>query len=385
MLTCQRDLFSLPPDTHYLNCAYLGPLMKSVEAAGIEGMHAKANPTRISAQDFFTGSEAVRRRFATLINAQPNQVALVPSVSYGVAIASQNFDLRKTHNVVMPGEEFPSNVYAWMDRCARDGAELRIVERPRDVQSTGRNWNARILEAIDANTAVVTLTAVHWTDGTRFELEEIGARAREVGALFIVDGTQSIGALPFDFQRVQPDLLVCAAYKWLLGPYQQGFAVVGERLIDAQPFEMSWQNREDSEDFARLVDYTTAYQPGARRFDAGEHANFILVPMLDESIRQILEWGVESIQEYCAGLGRELEEALGGNDGFTVNPPEERGAHLFGVRVPNARLIPAILEQLARRKVYVSQRGTSLRVSPNVYNAPEDMAALAEALRAAVT
>jgi selenocysteine lyase/cysteine desulfurase len=79
-----------------------------------------------------------------------------------------------------------------------------------------------------------------------------------------------------------------------------------------------------------------------------------------------------------------LEQALGEAHGFTLNPAEERGAHLFGVRVPHPEVIPAILEQLAARKVFVSQRGSSVRVSPNVYNTPEDMEALAEALKAAV-
>jgi len=286
--------------------------------------------------------------------------------------------------VVMPGEEFPSNVYAWMDRCTREGAELRMVPRPTDVQSEGRAWNARILEAIDRDTAVVSVTPVHWTDGTRFALEAIGERAREVGAVFLVDGTQSVGALPFDVAKVRPDLLVCAGYKWLLGPYQLGFAMVGERLRDARPFELNWINREQSEDFGALIDYKPGFQPGARRFDVGEHSNPITVPMLLESMRQILAWGVESIQAYCAELGRVLEEALGEGAPFTLNPADERGAHLFGVRAPHPELIPAILEQLAARKIYVSQRGSSVRVSPNVYNTPEDMVALAEALRAAV-
>ena len=403
-LDCQRHLFSLPADEHYINCAYMGPLMKSVEAAGVAGVHRKVVPRIIQPRDFFTESEELRRRFGTLINASADRVALVPAVSYGVAIATHNLPLRRGQNVVVPGEEFPSNVYPWMDRCARDGAEVRFVPRPADVQSVGAAWNARVLEAIDKDTAAVTLTAVHWTDGTRFDLEAIGRRAREVGALYVVDGTQSIGALAFDFARVQPDLLVCASYKWLLGPYQLGFAVLGERLLNATPFEHNWINRENSEDFAALVDYRTGFQPGARRFDVGEHSNPITVPMLLESLRQILAWGVDAIQAYCASLGDVLQGALGvdaiqaycaslgdvlqgalgAQHGFTLNPRDERGAHLFGVRVPHPELIPAILEQLAQRKIFVSQRGTSLRISPHVYNTKEDMIALADALNAVV-
>jgi len=106
------------------------------------------------------------------------------------------------------------------------------------------------------------------------------------------------------------------------------------------------------------------------------------VPMLLESLRQILAWGVEAIQGYCAGLGGALQAALGEQHGFTLNAAEERGAHLFGVSVPHPELIPAILEQLSARKIFISQRGSSLRISPHVYNTPEDMIALADALKA---
>lgn len=396
MLTCQRGLFSLPEDEHYLNCAYMGPLLKTVEAAGIAGLRRKSIPRSIPSADFFTGPNELRRLFGELVNAPPERVALVPSVSYGVAIASQNLTLGRGKNIVVPGELFPSNVYAWMEQTAREGAELRFVDRPRDVQNEGEAWNRRILEAIDADTAAISITAVHWTDGTRFDLEAIGRRAREVGAMFVVDGTQSIGAMPFDWEAVRPDLLICAGYKWLLGPYQIGLVVLGDRLAGGRPLESTWIGRENSEDFAALIDYRTGFQPGARRFDAGENSNFINVPMQIEALRQILAWGVGNIQEYCAMLGRSLEEALGeggGNGagkgsanaaGFTLSPPEARGAHLFGVRLPGPGKIPAVLEQLAARKVFVSQRGASLRVSPHLYNTPEDMAALAEALRATV-
>ena len=114
---------------------------------------------------------------------------------------------------------------------------------PRPEGGGARAWNERLLEAIDRRTAVVNLSSVHWTDGTRYDLAAIGERAREVGALLVVDGTQTVGAEPFDFAALAPDLLVCAGYKWLLGPYQIGFAAVGQRLREARPFEHHWSNR----------------------------------------------------------------------------------------------------------------------------------------------
>ena len=266
-----------------------------------------------------------------------------------------------------------------MSQCQHSGARLRFVERP-DPASTA-SWTVRLLEAIDHNTAVVTLSTVHWTDGTRFDVEQIGRRTREVGALFVVDGTQSIGAVPFDFVGVQPDLLVCAGYKWLFGPYQYSFAVVGDRLLDAEPFEHNWITRKNSQDFGALINYQSEFQPGAQRFDAGERSNFILVPMLVAALQQLDRWGVANIQAYCARLSSGLADALTDSP-YTL--AAERSAHLFGVRLPDAGQIPAILAELRRRQVYVSQRGSSIRVSPHVYNRPEDMHALADALLMAV-
>jgi selenocysteine lyase/cysteine desulfurase len=365
---------------HYLNCAQLSPLLKSVEDAGIAGIRRKRVPTGIQAADFFSGSEALRALLGRLVNAGAERIALVPAASYGIAIATHNIRLRRGQNVVLPGEEFPSDVYGWRERCALDGGTVRMVPRPQDSQQPAREWTARLVEAMDRDTAAVTLSTVHWTDGTRFDLGAISKRAREVGAFLIVDGTQSVGAQPFDFVAVQPDLLVCAGYKWLLGPYQYGFAAVGDRLLAGRPLEHNWIAREGSEDFARLVAYRDGFQPGARRFDAGERSNFILVPMLAEAVRQILEWGVEAVQAYCAEMSQALEGALGEGP-FTLAPRADRAAHLFGIRMPPGAPLPRIVEELKRRDVHVSLRGESIRVSPHVYNRPEDLQALAQVLR----
>lgn len=382
-MKCQRDLFSLPDGQHYLNCAYMSPLLKAVETAGINGLRRKAVPAEIMPADFFDPAEELRLAFARLIHTSPERVALIPAVSYGMGIATYNISLKPDQNVVIPGEEFPSNVYPWLEQCKRTRATLRRVDRPREAPAPGKAWNARFLEAIDTDTAVVALSSVHWTDGTLFELEQIGQHARDVGALFIVDGTQSVGALPFDFERVQPDLLVCAGYKWLLGPYQYSFAAVGDRLLNREPFEQNWINRKDSRNFSALINYQSEYQPGARRFDTGERSNFIMIPMLLAALKQIDEWEVNNIQRYCAQLSTELDQALDGTP-YTVASPHERAAHLFGIRIADAEQIPAILEALRQRQVYVSQRGASIRVSPHVYNTEADVIALAEALRAAV-
>jgi selenocysteine lyase/cysteine desulfurase len=380
MLTCQRDLFSLPADQHYLNCAYMGPLPRSAQEAGIVGVRRKADPATITPADFFTEADVVRERFARLVNApDPQRVAIVPSVSYGLSTVARNTPLRRGQNVVVLHEQFPSNVYPWRRLARESGAELRTVAPP-DGGARGAGWNAHLLEAIDADTALVALPHVHWADGTRFDLERVGERARAVGAALVVDGTQSVGALPFDVERIRPDALVVAGYKWLLGPYGIGVAYYGARYDDGVPLEENWINRRGSEDFSGLVSYRDEYAPGALRYDVGGRANPILLPMLAAALRQLLEWTPAAIQSYCARLvASPLAQA--GELGFVVEDAAWRAGHLFGLRAPAGVTPQRMQAALAEQRVHASVRGTALRVSPNVYNDERDLEALMAALR----
>ena len=382
-LTCQRDAFALPDDLHYLNCAYMGPLPVRSQEAGIRGIRAKAVPSTIEPTDFFTESDDARRLFARIIGSDDAaRVAIVPSVSYGIATVARNLSCSTEQTIVIAAGQFPSNVYAWRLLAASSGATLRTVDRP-ESQAQGEAWNEAVLGAIDERCAVVALPHVHWTDGTRFDLERIGEQARAVGAALVVDGTQSIGALPFDVQRVRPDALICAAYKWLLGPYGIGFAWLGERFDDGVPLEETWLGREHSGDFQHLVDYRDTYQSGAARYDMGERSNFILLPMAIESMRLILEWGPARVQQYCEALFADaLDEAAA--IGFRMEPRAWRGSHLFGLRAPAGVDITALGAALRARGVHVSLRGTAVRVAPNVYNDERDVAALMDVLSAAV-
>jgi selenocysteine lyase/cysteine desulfurase len=383
-LACQRAEFSLPRGLHYLNCAYMGPLPRVVQEAGFAGIMRKADPASgIVAADFFNDSTEARRLFAALIHADADsRVAIIPAVSYALATAARNTPLAAGQNIVVCAEQFPSNFYTWRKAARKSRAELRVVAAPDRENGRGAQWNARVLEAIDADTAIVSLPHVHWTDGTRFDLVTIGHRARSVGAAFIIDGTQSVGALPIDVREIQPDALVCAGYKWLLGPYSIGAAYFGPRYDDGDPIEENWIARRGSDDFQRLVDYQDEHAPGAIRYDVGERSNFILLPMFVAALRMILELTPERIQQYCRCLVAEpIEQARA--LGFLVEEEGSRGAHLFGLRTPPGLDLKRLHDALQHRKVFVSLRSSALRVSPNVYNDQADLDALMEVLNEA--
>jgi selenocysteine lyase/cysteine desulfurase len=379
----QRRKFSLAKGVTYLNCAYMSPLLKSVEKAGILGMQGKRNPINISTDDFFSDSARLRTEFAKLINTRnQKRIAIIPSASYGLATVTRNLRLEAGDTIVVAAEQFPSNYYPWQSLCQEKKALLNVVSPPDTLEGRGKHWNEKILESIDSKTRVVALGHVHWADGTRFNLKDIRRRTREVGALLIIDGTQSVGAMPFDVEKIQPDALVCAGYKWLMGPYSIGLAYYGEYFDSGTPVEENWINRLNSEDFAGLVRYQDKYQPGALRYDVGEHSNFILVPMLLEGLRQINQWTPAGIQEYCRKISSSFINRLLEMD-FWVENESFRGEHLFGIRFPKGISTGIMKEEIGIKKISVSFRGDSMRVSPHLYNDTSDFDKLLKVIQSA--
>jgi selenocysteine lyase/cysteine desulfurase len=381
-LGCKRSEFSLPEHEHYLNCASMAPMPRAVEEEGIRALRLKNSPSQIQVSDFFVHIAALRERFAELIHAaDPARIAIHPSVSYGVATVAQNTALSPSQNIVLLHEQFPANVYSWRRLASVTGAELRTVAPPSSV-GRGAAWTEGVLEAIDSATGVVTVPTVHWTDGTRLDLVAIGARAREVGAALILDGTQSVGAVAFNVEEIRPDALIVAGYKWMLGPYSMALCYLGERFSGGVPLEETWSGRKGSEDFQGLVDYEDEYQPGAERYDVGERSNFILVPMQIQAIEKLLEWKPERISTYCRNLSAGLiQRAL--ELGFSVEEQDWRSPHLFGLYMPEGLDLRVLKAALEERNIFISLRGQAMRVAPNVYNDESDVGALIEALEAA--
>ena len=371
----QRRLFEIPGDISYLNCAYMSPQLRSAREAGERAVGRKSRPWEIAPPDFFGDAEESRALFARLVGGEPDGVALVPSVSYGIAVAAANVPVREGQRILILEDQFPSNVYAWRELAKRSGAKLVTVPRPAD-----HDWTSAVLEQLDANTAVAALPNCHWTDGSLLDLRRVSERAREAGAALVVDAIQSLGAHPFDVREVRPDFLIASAYKWLLGPYGVGFMYAGEGWREGEPIEHNWINRRGSEDFSGLVSYEEAFQPGARRYDVGERANFALLPVANEALRQILEWGVENVRETIGGL-TDLIEGEARERGIEAVPKEARARHMIGLKLGTAAP-QDLAARLAAQGVYVSVRGESVRVSPHLYNTERDVERLFAALAA---
>jgi selenocysteine lyase/cysteine desulfurase len=379
MLRIQRTKFTLPNKGTYLNCAYMSPLLKSVEKAGIQGVLRKRNPLNTAPADFFSETELLRRLFAQLIGCpEPQRVVVIPSVSYGMANVLANISLKQGDEIVVASEQFPSNVYPWQRLCQDRGGKVVAVAPPSAEAKRGEHWNERILHAIGTRTKVVALGHVHWADGTRFHLQAIRKRTREVGALLIIDGTQSVGAMPFSWTEIEPDALICAGYKWLMGPYSFGLACYGPYFDNGVPIEENWINRKFSEDFTGLVNYQSDYQPGALRYEVGEHSNFVLTPMMVAALQQVLAWQPERVQTYCERISEGAIRALREHH-FWIEE-HDRGHHLFGIRLPKHKDLNRARQALQQAAIHVSFRGDCIRVAPHLYNSAADLNRLAKLL-----
>ena len=360
-----------------MNGAFMSPLMRAVSQAGIEGIASKEKPYNVATEVFFSGPEKLRKEFSELINCPDfNQIAIIPSVSYAMSTITHNLSTDRGKKIVVAGEQFPSNYYPWSRWTKENNGTLCVVSASDSEVDRGRKWNEDILANITEDTAVVALGNVHWADGTLFDLVAVREACDKHGALLVVDGTQSVGALPFDVERVRPDALICAGYKWLMGPYSIGLAYYDRSLEGMKPSEENWITREFSEDFAGLVNYKETYQPGNIRYDVGEKSNFVLVPMMTRALKQLNEWGVNNIYEYATkiseeGIGR-LREA-----GYLIEEAEYRGGHLFGVRTKEVDM-EGLSQKLRENNIFVSTRGNAVRVSVSVYNTKEDISALTD-------
>lgn len=374
MLTDQRHLFELPAGGAYFNAAYMGPFLKSATEAGAAALAMRARPWASGAEDFFTTSERVRERAGRLFGASGESIALVPSASYGLATAAKNLKVKKGQEILVLDGQFPSNVLIWRRLAAERKAKLRVVRR-----ETGQSWTQAVLDGIGKRTAIAALPHVHWVDGGTLDLEAISRRLRKKDAALALDLTQSLGALPFDAETVDPDFAVAAGYKWLLGPYTAGYLYVAARHWPGAPLEENWIVRQGAEDFAGLTNYSDRYAEGARRFDMGERSNFQLLPVAEAALNQILRWTPEAVAETLSAMNETLAARLN-EIGLETGGAPDRAGHYLTAGLPNT----APEDLLARLKadgVFISQRGPRLRITGHLNIGEDDQDRLVSALR----
>jgi selenocysteine lyase/cysteine desulfurase len=341
----------------------------------VEGVKAKSFPWTRTPPSFFDDAEKLRSLWSRLYGGASDGYAVVPAASYALSTAARAIEPRlgPGDRILMIADEFPSNVLPWRRVAQERGAAIVTVPTPPDG-----NWTAAILAKLEARVKVVAASTCHWTNGARIDLEPVSAACRAQGAWLVVDATQTFGAMPFDLERIQPDFLAAATYKWQLGPYGVALLYVAEQWRDSRPLEESWLARDNALDFTSLADYSDTYMPGARRFDAGEKVSLNTLPGAIAAAEQIEGWGIANIASSLSAMNARIAAHLEGL-GFRLPPENQRCPHMFGATLPSS-YSGNLVAEMRKLDIYLSQRGNSVRFAPHLYNDDQDVARLQQAL-----
>ena len=370
MLPCQRALFDIPPDVCYLNAASYSPLPLQTLEAGRAAVGRKGRPWLIDNEFAQHQHERTRTAAAALINAAPEDVALISSVGYGVATAAKSFAVPAGARVLVLEDDHSSAVLEWISRAGEGAFTVETIRRRDDG-----DWTAAVLEAIErpraAPIAIASISSVHWCDGGTVDLHRVAPALRARGAALLVDATHSVGVLDLDVQALDPDFVAFPTYKWLIGPYGRAFLYVAKRHQGGVPLEQTSYGRRAVRAEQDVYFTDTNYVANARRFDMGERDHFISMEMAAIGMEMVARWGATAIVERLAMLTARLAAGLR-DVGVSIPGARVRAPHVLSLGFPKG-MPPQLIARLAAESVYVAPRLGRLRISPHVYNDEADI------------
>lgn len=345
----------------YINSCSQGALSDSVRAAYddyLTGWDERGAPW-----DYWVErTETARSTFARLVGGEPDDVAVTTSLSAGVSALASAIDLRDRPKIVISDFEFPTIGQIWHAQELR-GAE--VVHVPADGSMIPVE---RFEQAIDERTAVVSIAAVCYRNGSRLDVEEITRIAHERGALVVLDAYQAIGTYPFDVASLGVDVLAAGVLKYLLGSAGLGFMWTRPGLASGLlPTQTGWFADENIFEMD-IDDYSPS--PTARRFQSGTPP----IPNIYAGVAAMelmMEIGIAETREHVNQLNERLIAGIDELGGIVMTPrdAEHRGA-LVCIRSTDA---PALVAKLGEQGIVTSERDGNLRISAHAYNTPDDI------------
>jgi len=381
-LPSQRDLFDIPRDVCYLNSASYSPLPIQTLEAGSAAVLRKGRPWTLDAGFANRQHERARTAAARLINAEAADIALIPSISYGVATAAKLLTIPRGTRVLVLENDHSSPVLEWQTRSQTQAFTIETVRQPDDG-----DWTSVVLGAIERSGAppvgLASISSVHWSDGSMIDLDKVRDALRRHGARCLIDATQSAGVLPLDVGRLDPDFLMFPTYKWLLGPYGRAFLYIARRHQDGVPLEQTAFGRRDVRAENEVYFADLGYLPDSRRFDMGERDHFISMEMASIGMEMMADWGASAVAQRLAMLTARIADGVR-DIGVDVPGPRLRAPHILSLGFKHG-MPQGLAEGLASEGIHVAARLGRLRISPHVFNDEEDadrfVAALARRLR----
>ena len=370
--TAYRTLFPITERYIYVDHAGVSPL-NSRAAGAIQAFNERAmrEPLVERFEEVLGHLLALRTGAAALVNAPSvDDVVLMPNTATGINTAALSLPLRAGDNVLVLDGDYPANIYPWMNLAHR-GVLTKVVP-----QAQGGLDLDVLCSRIDRRTRVIALSSVLFATGFRNDLQAVGQICRERGIYFVVDGIQSIGALPCDVQAANIDFLACGSQKWLLGPIGGGFLYVRREILD-ELAPGPYVGAGSVVDAVNFLDYNFTLPPTAARFNIGSQ-NFAGLLGLGASVELILEIGIERIAERVLMLvGLAIDDLQNRGYRLSVGGPEQRRSGIVIVEVDEAAAVSARLKEAG---IFCIPRGKGIRIAPHFYNTEEEIHRIGEAL-----
>ena len=382
MLPSQRHLFEIPREVCYLNSASYSPLpLKTLDArtlaCGITG-----TPWPMAARSSGRQHERARSAAARLINANRDDVALVPAISYGIATVAKALTIPRGTRVIVLENDHSSPVLEWHARAEAQNFVVDTVRQPADG-----DWTSAVLATIERPGAppvgLASISSVHWSDGGIIDVDKVQAALQRHGAMFVIDATQSAGVVAMDVTQLDPDAVIFPTYKWLIGPYGRAFLYVAKRHQNGVPLEQTSAGRRDVNSEKPVYFGDLAYVDNARRYDMGERDHFITLEMASIGMEMMAEWGAAAVSARLAMLNERIADGVR-DLGLNLPARSLRAPHVLSLGMAGG--IPKeLIARLAAENIHVALRLGRMRISPHVFNDEADVdrlvAVLTKALR----
>jgi selenocysteine lyase/cysteine desulfurase len=364
--------FPVSAEFLYFNHAGVSPIPACAAAAGIREMERSRDEGAYQSSKWGEIAHETRGRFARLVGAQVEEIALVKNTSEGLSFVAAGFPWKEGDNLIIANVEFPSNVYPWM-RLRTRNVEVRMV-----AAKDGRIRKEDVFAACDGKTRLISLSSVEFANGFRNDLSGIGEYCQKHGIFFCVDGIQSLGVLPMDVKAFGIDAVSADAHKWLLAPEGIGGFYISRDVMEmVEPVILGWHSVKNRFDFEN---YDFRLSPDARRYEPGS-INTASLAAFGASMELLLSLGIDRIWERVRRLTDRIFEKAREAGYETVSPdhPEERSG-IVTFRVPGVDNA-ALWKALHARKALCSPRAGGLRLSPHFYNTPEEIDRMFDRIR----
>jgi selenocysteine lyase/cysteine desulfurase len=361
----------------YLNASLQGPMPLAAAREAQAALEWKKRPYRLADSAYFDLPDRIREKVSRLIGARTDEIAITSGASAGLTSVAAGIDWQPGDEVLVGRGEFPAHFSTWLRYEAAGKLCVRVVE-PRGRFITADDYIAQI----GPRTRLISASLVRFDNGARLDAPRVAEACRKVGAALLLDLSQCAGSMRIDIRELGATMAVCSGYKWLLGPYGAGFFWIASEWVERLPLgAVYFMALEGARDFHALPSRNLRPVPGARRWDSPETANFTNLAAFDSSLDLVLRIGVDATARHVDALVGELVARLPRDHCVLASPDDrsKRGPFVcVSARKPEETSV--LYEKVRAAKIHVSLRENALRISPYIYNTPEDISRLIEAL-----